>query len=173
MNKSVTRLLQDFKEERIMEAEKLAAKRKKLDKGIAKSTNKAYLLVWKSVLEQYKLDLQSKSKKDNYFVAINMITLNEMLYLAKRKLVRANVKYLEELKEYSESSSKNIVGAEIDYEVIDIVFPDKLIEYLEKDNFQLVGNNAYGITASELEQYIENSNKKNSKSRKRKTSYKK
>ena len=93
-----------------------------LIKGIDRSTNKAYLLVWKSILDQYRLDLEDKKYKDNYYVTINTINLDEMIYLAKRKVIRANVKYLEELKE----CSNEILGAEIDYNMIYMVFPDIL-----------------------------------------------
>ena len=168
MNKNVRKLLQDFKVERELEEEQKNKKREKIIKGIDKSTNKAYLLVWKTILEKYKTDIQSKNHKDNYFVAINIISLDEMIYLTKTKLIRANVKYLEELRECNELNSKNIVGAEIDYESINMVFPEKLLENLEKDNFQIAGANTYGISTDELKRYIENSDKKNTKTKQRK-----
>ncbi len=162
MNKNIRKLLQDFQKERIEDEEKEKNKRKKLAKGIDKSTNKAYLLVWKNILDKYRLDLHEKNNKDNYYITINTIDLDEMINLAKRKQIIANVKYLEELK----TCPKEVVGAEIDYETIAMVFPDKLFEKLEKDCFELVSNNTYGITTTKLENYIENSNKKTKPKRK-------
>lgn len=160
MNKSVIKILQNFETERVLEEEKAKEKRRKLSKEIDKSTNKAYLLVWKSILEQYKIDLQTKEEKNNYTITINKISIDEMISLSKRKLIRISIKYLEELKEYCLLSSKEIVGAEVDYDTIYMIFPDKLFEELEKDNFQLVGNNKYGLDTTEIENYIDNSTKK-------------
>lgn len=163
MNRNVKRLLKDFQSERQIEQEHEDIKRERLIKGIDRSTNKAYLLVWKSILDQYRLDLEDKKYKDNYYVTINTINLDEMIYLAKRKVIRANVKYLEELKE----CSNEILGAEIDYNMIYMVFPDILNNNLEEDNFEPTGNNTYRITTEELKYNIECSAR--TKKQKRKT----
>lgn len=173
MNKNVRKLLQNFQIERIEDEERAENKRRRLAKGIEKSTNKAYLLVWKSILDQYRINLHDKKHKNIYYITINTINLDEMIHLTKRKLIKANLKYLEELKDYSQITSKEIVGAEIDYETISMVFPDKLFENLEKDSFELVSNNTYGIATTKLESYIEDPNKNtNPKSKSKKISIK-
>lgn len=171
MNNNIKELLQEFKNECLREKKQQIKEYKKVNKEILTSTEKAYYTIWEEILEQYKMDIQTKKQRDVYTVAINIINLDEVIELAKRRIIKADVSYLEDINEYSKISSDEIIGVEIDYETMAIVSANKLFASLHQDGIEKTDENHYGININDLKSYIEISYKKRrqaTKSKKRK-----